>query len=224
MTDPRPGDGVWVIVVAAGAGTRFGAPKQFLDLRGTRIVDRSVDLAARHAEGVVVVLPAEPGQEYERSVPEGTKVRVVAGGPTRAQSVRHGLAAVPEDAAIILVHDGVRPLASDQIFERVVDAVRKGADAAVPAVPVTDSVRRRGGGVVDRSDLLAVQTPQGFAAAALREAHASGETATDDATLVEIDGGTVVVVDGDRRNLKLTTPLDLDLAGAILDRSDGSTS
>ena len=211
--------GVWVIVVAAGAGTRFGAPKQFLDLRGMRVVDRSVAVAARHAEGVVVVMPEDPIDAPAPAAPDGVPLRTVPGGASRAASVRHGLDAVPGDAAIILVHDAARPLASDEIFLAVIDAVRAGADAAVPAVPVTDTIRRRGGGVVDRADLVGVQTPQGFRAASLRTAHAAGAEATDDATLVETAGGTVVLVDGDRRNLKLTTPLDLDVAAAILDRS-----
>ena len=213
-------EGVWVIVVAAGAGTRFGSPKQFLDLRGARVVDRSIATASRHGEGVVVVLPAE-GTELPTPVVPGATVRTARGGASRAASVRNGLAEVPAEAEIVLVHDGARPLASDQIFRDVIAAVRAGADAAVPAVPVTDTIRRRGGGVIDRSELVGVQTPQGFRAASLRAAHAGGGEATDDATLVETAGGTVVLVDGDRCNLKLTTPLDLDLAAAMLDRSPG---
>jgi 2-C-methyl-D-erythritol 4-phosphate cytidylyltransferase len=219
MTVGPNNEGVWVVVVAAGAGSRFGAPKQFLDLCGTRVVDRSIATAGRHAEGVVVVLPPEPIDGAAPKEPGGVILRTVAGGTSRAASVRHGLEAVPDEAEIILVHDGARPLASDEIFVDVIAAVRAGADAAVPAVPVTDTIRRRGGGVVDRADLVEVQTPQGFRAASLRAAHAAGGEATDDATLVETAGGTVVLVDGDRCNLKLTTPLDLDLAAAMLDRS-----
>jgi len=126
------------------------------------------------------------------------------------------LAAVPTSAEVILVHDGARPLADDGIYSGVVSAVRSGADSAVPAVPVTDTIRRHGGGVVDRSELAAVQTPQGFSAGILRAAHASGREATDDATLVEASGGTVVLVPGDPRNLKLTTPEDLLVAEAFL--------
>ncbi len=224
MTVLPNNEGVWVIVVAAGAGTRFGAPKQFLDLRGTRVVDRSVAVAARHAEGLVVVMPSEPIEGTAPMQPDGVTLRTVAGGASRAASVRHGLGAVPDEAEIILVHDGARPLASDAIFNDVVAAVRGGADAAVPAVPVTDTIRRRSGGVVDRAELVEVQTPQGFRAASLRAAHAAGGEATDDATLVETAGGTVVLVDGDRCNLKLTTPLDLDLAAALLDRSPESNA
>ena len=205
---------VWTIVVAAGGGTRFGAAKQFLDLDGVRVVDRSVATAARHSDGVVVVVPADGGPpDTPVPAPEGAVLRVVAGAATRAGSVRCGLAAVPDDAA--------RPLADDDLYERVIAAVGDGADAVTPAVPVADSLRRRGGGAVDRDDVVAVQTPQGFAAAALRAAHASGGEATDDVTVVEGHGGTVVVVDGDRRNLKLTTALDLEVAAVLLRGGDG---
>ena len=208
---------VWTIIVAAGAGTRFGAPKQFLDLAGTRVVDRSIATAARHSVGIVVVMPAEPVAGVEPIAGAGVACRTVAGGATRTESVRNGLAATPDDADVILVHDAARPLATDAIYERVIAAVDAGADAVTPAVPITDTLRRRSGGVVDRDPVVAVQTPPGFAAAALRRAHESGEEATDDVTVVENHGGTVVVVDGDRRNLKLTTPLDMDIAARLLE-------
>lgn len=217
MSDDTPGP-VWTIVVAAGSGTRFGAAKQFLDLAGVRVLDRSVAVAARHGDGVVVVLPPEPPDDLaEVSAPSGTELRVVTGADSRAGSVRCGLAAVPDDAEVVLVHDAARPLATDDVFVRVVAAVRAGADAVAPAVPVTDTLRRRGGGIVDRDEVVAVQTPQGFAATALRRAHAAGRDATDDVTVVEDDGGTVVVVDGDPGNLKLTTPLDLEIAARLLE-------
>ncbi|MDG2026414.1 MAG: IspD/TarI family cytidylyltransferase [Acidimicrobiales bacterium] len=210
---------VWTIVVAAGAGTRFGAPKQFLDLVGTRVVDRSIATAARHSDGVVVVTPAEPGPGIMPiEPPNGVVFREVVGAESRASSVRHGLAAVPDDVDIVLVHDAARPLATDAIYIRVIDAVTAGADAVTPAVPIVDTLRRRGGGTVDRSEVVAVQTPQGFAASALRAAHATGGDPTDDVTVVEDNGGTVVVVDGDRRNIKLTTPLDLDIAALFVER------
>ncbi len=217
LSEPKPE--VWVVVVAAGAGTRFGAPKQFLDLGGELVVERSITMAARHAAGVVVVVPSDPTVAVpELTAPPGASFTVVVGDSSRAGSVRRGLAAVPPSAEIVLVHDGARPLATDLIYESVIEAVDKGADAVVPAVPLTDTIRRRGDGVIDRSELVAVQTPQGFPAERLRAAHASGADATDDATLVEAAGGTVVLVHGDRRNLKITTPLDLDLALALIDR------
>ncbi|MEO0492271.1 MAG: 2-C-methyl-D-erythritol 4-phosphate cytidylyltransferase [Actinomycetota bacterium] len=205
---------VWTVVVAAGSGSRFGAPKQFLSLGGRRVIDRSVAAAATHSAGVIVVLPADVDLGYTEAV--ATPVHVVAGGDTRSDSVRNGLAAVPGEADIVLVHDGARPLASDTVFAGVIAAVAEGADGAVPAIPVVDSIRHRVDGAIDRSPLVAVQTPQGFVAERLRAAHASGADASDDATLVEAVGGAVVVVDGDPANLKITNPLDLQIAELLL--------
>jgi 2-C-methyl-D-erythritol 4-phosphate cytidylyltransferase len=142
---------------------------------------------------------------------------VVAGGATRSASVRAGLAAVPPDAAVVVVHDAARPLAPATLFAAVVDAVRDGADGAVPVVPVVDSLRRVGGGAVDRNEFVAVQTPQAFRADALRAAHAGNADASDDATLVEANGGKVVLVPGHPLNFKITSPHDLVIARALLD-------
>ncbi len=212
--------GVWAVVVAAGSGTRFGAPKQFADLGGRPVLDRSVAACAACAEGVVAVVPASSARHPglgDRLVDlvRPAAVRVVTGGESRSESVRRGLDAVPEGAEVVLVHDGARPLASADLCRRVVAAVRAGPDAAVPAVSVTDSLRRRGA-AVDRAEYAAVQTPQGFRAAALRAAHAAGADATDDATLVEAAGGRVVLVDGEPGNIKITSPGDLQVAEALL--------
>ena len=146
---------------------------------------------------------------------------MVGGGATRADSVRAGLAVVPADAAVVVVHDAARPLAGPDLFAAVVDAVRAGdVDGAVPVVPVADTLKRvRGARVVatvDRDGLVAIQTPQAFAADALRAAHADGGDATDDAGLLEAAGMAVGTVPGDPRNLKLTRPEDLALAEALL--------
>jgi 2-C-methyl-D-erythritol 4-phosphate cytidylyltransferase len=117
---------------------------------------------------------------------------------------------------VIVVHDGARPLADVDVFAAVVAAVRDGADAAVPGVPLSDTVRARTGEPVDRDQLVAVQTPQAFGAAILRRAHAAGTEATDDASLVESVGGKVVVVDGSPRNIKITHRTDLAVAEALL--------
>jgi len=212
--DPQPSAGVWCIVVAAGSGRRFGGAKQFEDLDGVRVVDRSVAVAASCCEGVVVVLPPEVVGTADGRVAGATSV--VAGGVSRTESSRNGLGAVPATAAVVLVHDAARPLASPALFDRVVAAVRAGADAAVPVVPVVDTIRRTDGELVDRDDLRAVQTPQAFAAGALRSAYAAGTEATDDAALVQSQGGRVVLVDGERRNLKLTGPDDLVVLRAFL--------
>ncbi len=207
---------VWTIVVAAGSGDRFGGPKQFLRLAGTRLVDRAVGLATGCSDGVVLVVP--PGHVWTGSA-VGT---VVEGGTTRADSTRRGLAAVPSDAAIIVVHDAARPLADIGIFARVVAAVRDGrAEGAVPGIPVADTLKRvdSAGAVVDtveRAGLYAVQTPQAFRASVLRSAHTSGGDATDDAALVEAVGGRVVVVPGSVRNLKITVADDVEIATALL--------
>jgi len=194
-------------VVAGGSGTRFGARKQYLRLGGLRVLDWALAAAAEHSDGVVLVVPRDVADE-----PEPKADVVVAGGATRSASVRAGLAAVPDDAEIIVVHDAARPVPVPHVWRAVLAAVEDGADAAVPAVPVTDTLRSLDGGVVDRSRLVAVQTPQAFRAAALRAAHVGGGDATDDASLVEARGGRVVVVDGDPRNLKITTPADLAVA------------
>ena len=200
---------VWTIVVAAGSGARFGGPKQFEELAGQRVVDRSAATARVVSEGVVVVVPA--GQEQAMSAD-----RVVAGGPSRAASVRAGLAAVPDDATIVLVHDGARPLATVALYERVISALRAGADGVVPGVPVTDSIRSIHRGAVDRAELVAVQTPQGFGAALLRQAHAGGGEATDDAALVEAIGGQISIVEGEIENIKITDPHDVAVAERLL--------
>lgn len=197
---------VWTIVVAGGSGTRFGERKQYQALGGQRVLDWSLAAAEAHSDGVVLVVPPDAVGE-----PEGADA-VVAGGATRSGSVRAGLTAVPPEAEVIVVHDAARPVPVPAVWERVLAAVEGGADGAVPAVPVTDTLRDRDGGTVDRDRFVAVQTPQAFRAAALREALAGGAEGTDDASLVEGRGGRVVVVDGDPRNIKVTTPVDLALA------------
>ena len=214
----READGVvvWVIVVAAGGGTRFGRAKQFESIGATTVLGRSVDTASRAGEGVVVVLPA--GTEWKAP----TGVRTVVGGATRSESVRAGLALVPDDAEVIVVHDAARPVASEALYRAVVDAVRHGADAAIPALAVSDTLKRIDGDrvvtTVARDGLVAVQTPQAFAALRLRGAHANGLETTDDAAAVEAAGGVVVVVAGEPTNIKITLPDDLVVARAILEQ------
>ena len=210
----------WGIVVAAGSGARFGSAKQFATVRGERLVDRAVVSTGSVCDHVVVVLP--PGEVWSGPAVTAT----VPGGATRSDSVRAGLAAVGDDADVIVVHDAARPLAPPSLFEAVVAAVRAGADAAVPAVAVADTVKRVEGRrvveTVPRDELVAVQTPQAFRAATLRAAHAACDDATDDAALVEAAGGVVVVVPGDRRNLKVTDADDLRIADALADSEAGT--
>lgn len=211
---------VWAIVVAAGSGARFGGPKQFLAIGTTRLVDRAVETAASVCDGVVVVVPtgvAWTGPDVSAAVP---------GGATRAESVRAGLAAVPDDADVVVIHDAARPLASAALFTSVIAAVLEGVDGAVPGLPISDTVKRVEGSrvvaTIPRDDLVAVQTPQAFRATALRAAHAGGADGTDDAALVEAAGGTVVVVPGEAANLKVTNRDDLARAGALLTASGDS--
>jgi 2-C-methyl-D-erythritol 4-phosphate cytidylyltransferase len=219
-----PGAGaadVGAIVVAAGRGDRFGTAKQFLELAGTRLVDRAVDTCAAACGSVVVVLPADV-------VWDGPPVdAAVTGGATRSDSVRAGLAALPATVDVVVVHDAARPLATTRLFDAVITAVREGADAAVPGLPVADTVKRVDGvrvtETIARDDLVAVQTPQAFRRAALHAAHAGTGSATDDAALVEQRGGCVVVVPGDVTNFKITAPRDLELAGAVLAARGGAT-
>lgn len=197
----------WAIVVAAGRGARFGDRKQYLPLGGERVLDWALRAARAACDGVVLVVPPDVADD-----PEPGADAVVAGGDTRSGSVRNGLAAVPTEADVVVVHDAARPVPVPEVWARVLAAVAAGADAAVPGVPVVDTLRRVDGGTVDRTGFVAVQTPQAFRGAALRSAHAAGGEATDDASLVEGAGGRVVVVDGDPANLKITTPVDLALA------------
>jgi len=210
------------VVLAAGSGSRYGPqPKQYEVLGDERVIDRSLATARAAADHVVVVLAPADQAEGEALVESGA----VEGGAERADSVRAALAVIDADAAVIVVHDAARPLASAELHQAVVAAVHAGADAVIPAVPVIDTVKRvrhdeHGDAVVvetlDRTHLVAVQTPQAFRADLLRAAHADGADATDDAALVEAAGGTVVVVPGEAANLKITGPNDLAVATALL--------
>ena len=226
---------MWAIVVAGGTGRRFGGFKQFLPLAGVPVASWSIRAACTVADGVVLVVPSDALPESDPSAvcdgglpaPGATgdaafgATTVVAGGDTRAASVRAGLAAVPGDVGIIVIHDAARPLASPQLFASVVAAVRSGdAAGVIPVVPVSDTLKRVEDGIVvatvDREGLVSVQTPQAFVAEALRSAHRDGGEATDDAGLLEAAGLSVATVEGDLRNLKLTRPEDLVLAEALM--------
>jgi 2-C-methyl-D-erythritol 4-phosphate cytidylyltransferase len=205
---------VWAIVVAAGGGTRFGGAKQFEELGTGRVVDHAVAVAQQSCDAVVVVVP--PDRPWD-GAPVAASAR---GGATRSDSVRAGLAAVPDSVEIVVVHDAARPLASVALFDAVIAAVRKGADGAVPGVEVADTLKQLDGdevvATIPREGVVAVQTPQAFRASRLRAAHRGSLEATDDAALVEAAGGRVVVVSGEIGNRKITAPEDLDLAAALL--------
>jgi len=219
----RPdGERIWTIVLAAGSGQRFGAMKQFETIGSRRLVDWSMDAARSASDGVVLVVPADMLDRESAGLDDvvGGAGAVVVGGATRSESVRRGLAAVPGEATIICVHDAARPFATFEDYRRVVDAVHGGADGAVPGLTPADTIKLvEDDGVVvstlPRSALRAVGTPQAFRAAALRAAHAGAGEGTDDASLVEANGGRVVVVEGSVMNRKITTPDDMAWARAM---------
>ncbi|MDH3679876.1 MAG: 2-C-methyl-D-erythritol 2,4-cyclodiphosphate synthase [Acidimicrobiia bacterium] len=202
----------WAVVVAGGTGTRYGGLKQLASLGDRRVIEWSIDSLRPVCAGMVVVVP--PGYTSEVD-PTGLDA-VVEGGATRSDSVRVGLDAVAATCTHVLVHDAARPLATTSVAQRVVDALADGEVAAVPVVPVTDSLRTVDGNPVDRSAYLAVQTPQGFDVDVLRRAHRSAEVATDDATLVDRLGHRVAHVEGEPVNLKITEPHDLRIAETLL--------
>ncbi len=209
-------------MVAAGTGSRFGGPKQYEVVAGRRVLDWAVAGARSVSEGVVVVVDGG-----HVAAPEPLADVVVEGGSTRSASVRAGLAAVPEEAEVVVVHDAARPCASAALFAAVVAAVEAGAAAAVPGVPVVDTVKRIDRDAVvqetlDRASLVSVQTPQAFVTADLRVAHRSRGEATDDAALIEAAGGRVVVVAGETSNTKLTEAADLAAAETHLGAATGS--
>jgi 2-C-methyl-D-erythritol 4-phosphate cytidylyltransferase len=219
---------VWALVVAAGAGERLGIdrPKAFAVLGGRPLLAESLDRLDRSPWIDAIVVAAAPGWEepsilLSEELATTKVVSCVTGGATRAESVRTALADVPEEALVVLVHDAARPLVDDSVIERVLGRLGEGFEGAVPALPVSDTVKRVEHGVVTetvaRDDLVAAQTPQAFLAPALRRAFAGDLAgATDCASLVERTGGRVAVVEGDRRLLKVTTLEDLALVESWL--------
>ena len=216
------------VVAAAGGGERLGAgvPKALCLLAGEPLIVHAVRrLVSAGVESVVVAAPATMVVEIGRTlrpVTDDLPFVVVAGGPTRRQSVAASLRELPDDAGLVLVHDAARPLVPVGVVTRVLGALRAGADAVVPAVPVDDTVKEVADGrvvrTVDRLSLRAVQTPQGFSRQLLARAHAEwrGAEPTDDAAMVEALGVPVTVVEGAPEAFKITRPLDLRLAEAVL--------
>jgi len=227
----RPLRNIWAVILAAGSGTRLaeaagGVRKQFLEYWGAPLFWHSARTFSRAAglRGLVFVFPPDMAGEMEKRVREydrgenlGLKWAVCAGGERRQDSVRNGLSLLPADCDGVLVHDSARPFASARLVADLIDALNRGARGAIPAIPVTDTVKRVADGVVvetpDRAGLRAVQTPQAFETALLREAHdraeAEGWQVTDDASMVE-RLAEVAVVPGEQGNVKITTPEDLE--------------
>ena len=217
---------VSAIIVAAGEGTRFGAAKQFALLKGKTVLDWSLEKFEDHEaiDSIILVLGRDhSGEEYLNRY---RKIAAIArGGERRQDSVYSGLSCVDaQETEIILVHDGARPLVGNDLIERVIDATRI-KEAVVPVVPVEDTIKRVEGQKVlhteERKHFFRVQTPQGFSCSLLKEAfvHALHDDldGTDEAAFVERMGRTVFVIPGDRRNLKITTKEDLQIAEALIE-------
>jgi len=225
MSSSPGGSGVagatWALIVAAGSGERLGIdrPKAFAVLGGRPLLAESLDRLDRCPWVDAIVVAAPPGWEepvilLAEELTVTKVVSCVTGGATRADSVRAALADVSEDALVVLVHDAARPLVDDAVVERVLGPLSEGYDGVVPGLPIADTVKLvRGRDVVEtvsRDGLFRAQTPQAFLAPALRQAYTGDLSgATDCASLVELRGGRVALVEGDTKLLKVTTPEDL---------------
>jgi 2-C-methyl-D-erythritol 4-phosphate cytidylyltransferase len=218
----------WAVLAAAGSGERLGAdrPKAFVRLGDRPLLAESLERLDASAWVDAIVVAAPPGWEepvilLAEELGCSKVSSCVAGGATRAESVRNALAEGPDDAAVVLVHDAARPLVDDEVIGRVLSALNEGWDGAVPALPVADTVKRVDGErilqTLDRSELRVVQTPQAFVAGVLRDAF-SGDvsSASDCSSLVEARGGRVKVVAGDARLLKVTERDDLKRVASFL--------
>ncbi len=223
-----PNNEVVAIVLAAGRSTRMGGDDKLAgDLNGRPVIAYALEVLGSldRLATLVIVASEERHSELRLLAPSGIEVRCVVGGDRRQDSVAAGIAAAP-DAAWYLVHDGARPLVTRELADRVLVGARSHG-AAVPGIPVSDTLKQvdEDGLVlatVDRASVRAVQTPQAFAGDLLRRAHAAvTDDVTDDAAMVEALGEPVVVVEGDPANLKVTRPIDLDLARSLLaERAD----
>lgn len=214
---------VWALLAAAGSGERLGAdrPKAFVRLGEQPMLAESLERldASEWVDAIVVAAPPdweEPSILLAEELGCSKVSSCVTGGATRAESVRRALDEVPAEAAVVLVHDAARPYLDDAVIERVLAPLGEGWDGAVPALPLSDTVKRVDGDriveTLPRAELRAVQTPQAFVAPVLRDAYAIGDltTATDCASLVEARGGRVKIVPGDPRLAKITDAADLE--------------
>lgn len=216
------------LVLAGGTGSRMGRPKQFLDLRGEPALLHTLR-SFEEADGISKIYVVGEASQVEALADEADISRYAgcaAPGESRPHSTMSGLALMEEpEETIVLVHDGSRCLVTSRLIERVVAAFSEEVEGVIPVLPISDTVKEVREGVVretlDRSCLQAVQTPQAFRLGVLREAYEASEerlgSVTDDASLVEMRGGRVLVTEGERTNIKLTSPEDLIFARAILE-------
>jgi 2-C-methyl-D-erythritol 4-phosphate cytidylyltransferase len=217
---------VAAIIPAAGSGVRLGAdiPKAFLELGGLSLLTRSALAMSTVADILIIAAPVAGLDEASTQVAQvDAEIHIVAGGEHRQESVANALRMVPEDVSIILVHDAARPLVPIEVTQNVVAAIRGGAKAAIPVLPLVDTIKRvNNQGIaietVDRNQLRRVQTPQGFDRTTLDLAYRNPEVvATDDAGLMDALGIPVVTVAGDERSLKITTMADVQHALSLLE-------
>jgi 2-C-methyl-D-erythritol 4-phosphate cytidylyltransferase len=219
--------GVWAVLVAAGRGERLGIdrPKAFANLAGRPLLAESLERleGSEWVEWIVLVAPSDweqPSILLAEELGAGKVSSCVPGGATRTESVRAGVAEVPDDAAVILVHDAARPFLPPEVIDRVLAPLGEGWDGAIPALPVADTLKRVADGVVvetvERGGLYAAQTPQAFVASTFRGAIAQAGDVSDCAGFVEAAGGRVRAVEGDSRLVKVTTAADLTLVESLL--------
>jgi 2-C-methyl-D-erythritol 4-phosphate cytidylyltransferase len=217
---------VAAIIPAAGSGVRLGAdiPKAFLELGGLSLLTRSALTMSTVADVLIIAAPVDGLDEASAQVAQvDAEIHIVAGGEHRQESVANALRMVPDDVSIVLVHDAARPLVPIEVTQNVVAAIRGGAKAAIPVLPLVDTIKRvNNQGIaietVDRNQLRRVQTPQGFDRATLDLAYRNPEVvATDDAGLMDALGIPVVTVAGDERSLKITTMADVQHALSLLE-------
>jgi 2-C-methyl-D-erythritol 4-phosphate cytidylyltransferase len=213
---PDTREDVWGILLAAGSGSRFGDTKQFVEVKGHRLVDLSLRTTESVCGGVVLVLPE--GRSWD-----GEPVAaVVSGGTTRLESARRGLAEVPSSARLVLVHDAAHPLASRDLFLRLIEATEDDhVDAALPVLPAVDTIMRAdNAGLIEtipREGLVTVQTPQAFKADVLRSLHEAGGEGSDDSVLAQRAGLNIALVAGEIANLHVTTKTDFATLARLLD-------
>ncbi len=217
---------VWAVIAAAGRGDRLGLdrPKAFANLRDRPLLAESLERLERSDWIDSIVVAAPPGWEepvilLAEELGCGKVVESVTGGETRSASVAAAVAVVPEDAAVVLVHDAARPVLPEEVIERVLTALNEGWDGAIPVLPIADTVKRiesdRVVETLERESLAVAQTPQAFLAPVLRGALGDAQ-ATDCAALLEARGGRIKAVPGDPRLVKVTEPADLELVESLL--------
>lgn len=221
----------YVIIVAGGKGLRMGGdvPKQFLPVCGRPVLMRTLERFRAYSDklGIILVLPKDQQEYWRRLCHEydfAVDYALADGGATRFHSVKNGLALVPDSAqGVVAVHDGVRPFAAKNVISQCFATARL-SGAAIPVVPVVETLRTINGHTVSRDDYRLVQTPQAFDIQLLKRAYQQEYTKafTDDASVVESLGHAVALVDGNRENIKITTPFDLSIAKAVIEERNGA--